>query len=43
MDYIGQEEAKRLGYTSLHHYSGDRMMCCYINKDGISLNVMQKS
>ena len=42
MSYIGQEEAKKLGYTVLHHTSGDKKMACYINEDGISLTVVQK-
>ncbi len=40
--YIGQEEANKLGYPSLHHTNGDKTMCCYINEDGVSLKVYQK-
>jgi len=40
---LGEEEAKRLGYTNLHHHSGDKTMYCYLNEDGVNLQIMQKS
>ena len=42
MSYIGQEEAKKLGYTVLHHTSSDKKMACYLNEDGFTLTVVQK-
>lgn len=42
MNFIGQEEAEKLGYTILHHTNDDKTLCCYINKDGVSLTVIQK-
>lgn len=40
---LGEEEAKKLGYTTLHHYSGDKTMYCYLNEDGVNLEIRQKS